>query len=74
MEVIVVIFNIEKLLRKKNKTKYWLCQKMNITSRNLNRIIHNETTSISFKYIQDFCQYLDCSIEELITIKKDKEN
>lgn len=44
---------------------------MNITSRNLNRIIHNETTSISFKYIQDFCQYLDCSIEELINRVED---
>ena len=63
--------NIEKLLKQKNKSKYWLCQNMNITSRNLNRVIKGETSSISFKYIEDLCKYLDCSIEELIDIEKD---
>ena len=67
----MVIFNIEELLKKKNKSKYWLCQNMNITSRNLNRIIYGETTSISFKYLEDFCKYLDCSLEDLINIEKD---
>lgn len=61
-------FNIEKLLKKQNKSKYWLCQKMNITNRNLNRIINGETSSISFKYIEDLCKYLECDISELISI------
>ena len=60
----MVVFNIEELLHKRNKSKYWLCQNMNITSRNLNRIIYGETSSISFNY-------LDCSLEDLIDIKKD---
>ena len=46
-------FNIEKLLKKRKKSKYWLCQNMNITNRNLNRIINGETSSISFKYLED---------------------
>ena len=71
---IMIIFNIEKLLNKQHKTKYWLCQKMNITTRNLNRIIQNKTTSISFRYIQDFCKYLQCTPSELITIIYDEEN
>lgn len=70
----MIIFNIEKLLNKQHKTKYWLCQKMNITTRNLNRIIQNKTTSISFKYIQDFCKYLQCTPNDLITIIYDEEN
>lgn len=70
----MIIFNIEKLLNKQHKTKYWLCQKMNITTRNLNRIIQNKTTSISFRYIQDFCKYLQCTPSELITIIYDEEN
>ena len=61
-------FNIEKLLKKNNKSKYWLCQQMNITNRNLNRIINSETTSISFKYLEDLCLYLNCSLDELNTI------
>lgn len=65
-------FNIEKLLKKNGKSKYWLCQKMNITTRNLNRIIRGETTSISFKYLEDLCNYLECSLNDLITIENQK--
>ncbi len=64
----MVKINIMDLLKKKNKTKYWLCQKMNITSRNLNRIIRGETKSISFKYIEELCTILDCQPNDLITI------
>ena len=46
----MVIINIEELLKKNNKSKYWLCCQMNMTSRNINRIIRGETTAISFKY------------------------
>lgn len=64
----MIIININELLKKNNKTKYWLCKNMNITSRNLNRIINGNTTSISFKYIEDFCKLLNCTPGELITI------
>lgn len=67
----MIVFNIEDLLKKRHKSKYWLCQNMNITSRNLNRVINGETSSISFKYLEDFCKYLDCSLEDLIKFKKD---
>lgn len=67
-------FNIEKLLKKKKKSKYWLYQNMNITNRNLNRIINGETTSISFKYLEELCKYLDCNLTELISIDNDNKN
>ena len=67
----MIHFNIEKLLKNKNKSKYWLCQNMNITSHNLNRVIKGETTSISFKYLEDLCKYLECSLDELIYFDKD---
>lgn len=71
----MVRINIEQLLKEKGKTKYWLCQKMNLTSRNLNRIIRGETISISFRYIEDFCIYLDCTPSDLMTIiPKEKTN
>ncbi len=69
----MIKINIEELLKKNNKSKYWLKGKMNITSRNLNKIIRGETTSISFKYIEDFCKYLNCTPGELITIIPNKE-
>lgn len=68
----MIKLNIEELLKKNNKSKYWLRQKMNLTSRNINRIIKGETTSISFKYIEDFCHYLNCTPGELITYTNEK--
>ena len=67
----MVNFNIENLLKKNGKSKYWLCKNMNITSRNLNRIIYGETTSISFKYLEDMCKFLDCELSDLISIEQD---
>ncbi len=64
----MITFNIENLLKKNEKTKYWLCQQMGITNRNLNRIIEGKTTSISFKYLEDLCKFLNCSISELINL------
>lgn len=70
----MVCFNIEALLKKEGKSKYWLCKSMNITSKNLNRIINGETTAISFKYLEDMCKYLDCQIQDLITCTIDDNN
>jgi DNA-binding Xre family transcriptional regulator len=66
----MVTIQIEKLLKENKKTKYWLCQKMNMTSRNLNRIIRGDTSSISFKYIEEFCKLLNCEPGDLIKISK----
>lgn len=70
----MVEVNIINLLKKRGKTKYWLCQQMNLTSRNLNRIIRGETISISFKYIEEFCYYLDCTPGELLTVNHEKKD
>lgn len=69
----MVKFNIESLLKKNGKSKYWLCKNMNITSRNLNRIIYGETTSISFKYLEDMCKFLNCNLSDLISIDQDDD-
>ncbi len=69
----MVKFNIESLLKKNGKSKYWLCKNMNITSRNLNRIIYGETTSISFKYLEDMCKFLNCDLTDLISIDQDDD-
>lgn len=69
----MVRLNIDKLLKEKGKFKYWLCKKMNITSRNLNRIIRGDTTAMSFKYIEEFCTLLECTPNELMSIIPNKE-
>ena len=69
----MVNIKVEELLRKQGKSKYWLCQKMNITNKNLNQVIKGKTKSISFKYIEEFCKYLECTPTELISIEEKKQ-
>ena len=64
----MVKVNIEQLLQKNKRSKYWLCNQMNITSHNLNQIILGLTKSISFRYVEDFCKYLNCTPGELFTV------
>lgn len=64
----MVKINITELLDKNQKSKYWLCQKMNIRLKNLNKIIEGETKLISFKYIEQLCTLLNCEPNDLITI------
>lgn len=68
----MVKINIIEELKKSKKTKYWLCKQMNMTSRNLNRIIRGETSSISFKYIEEICRLLNCTPGDLITLEEEK--
>ena len=68
----MVKVNIEELLNKNGKTKYWLTKQMDITYHNLNKIIYGETKSISFKFIEEFCEHLNCTPLELFTIEKEK--
>lgn len=70
----MVRVNIEKLLKENNRSKYWICNQMNITMHNLNRVIYGETKSISFRYIEDFCKYLNCTPGELFTVISDEED
>ena len=65
----MVKVNIEELLRKNNRSKYWLCNQMNITFYNLNQIIIGSTKSISFRYIEEFCKHLNGTPSELFTIE-----
>jgi len=69
----MVNIKIEELLRKQGKSKYWLCQKMNITNKNLNQVIKGKTKSISFRYIEEFCKYLECTPTDLISIEEKKQ-
>lgn len=70
----MVKVNLEKLLKENNRSKYWLCNQMNITMHNLNKVIYGETKSISFRYIEEFCKYLHCTPKELFTVEFDKED
>ena len=70
----MVKVNIEQLLKENNRSKYWLCNQMNITSHNLNQIILGLRKSISVRYVEDFCKYLNCTPGELFTIEFEEKS
>ncbi len=72
----MIQLNVEKILKKQSKSKEWLCDKMDISHYNLNKAIKGTAKSISYKYLQGFCQSLNCSFNELMTIveEEDKES
>lgn len=69
----MIILNVEELLRKQGKSKEWLCNELDISHYNLNKAIKGNAKSISYKYLQGFCQVLNCSFDELLTIVDDKK-
>ena len=69
----MVKVNLENLLKKNKRSKYWLCNQMNITMHNLNKVMFGETKSISFRYIEDFCRFLNCTPAELFTVEFEEE-
>lgn len=70
----MIKLNVEEILKRKGKTKTWLCDQMDITHYNLNKALKGNAKSISFKYLQGFCKALGCSFDELLTIIDDKED
>ena len=68
----MVYLNIEELLKKKKKTKYWLVNKMESDYQTINAMINNETKGIKFATIEKLCTILECTPNELIIIKKKK--
>jgi len=62
--------NIKHLMAINGRTKYWLAKKLETDSRFATKLIENETRSISFEMIDKLCEIFDCTISELIILKK----
>ncbi len=60
------------LLKKKNKTKYWLYIQLNMSYQNFNNMISNRTKSIKYENIELLCELLDCSPNDLFEKVEEK--
>lgn len=62
--------NVIEILKKKNKTKYWLFTKFETMSyTNFDNMIKNKTKSIKYDNIEKLCKFLECTPDDLF-IKK----
>ena len=60
------------ILEEQHKSKYWLFKRMDLTYQNFSRMVNNETRSIKYDNLEKMMTLLDCSIEDLFEITKDK--
>lgn len=62
--------NVIEILKKKNKTKYWLFTKFETMSyTNFDNMIKNKTKSIKYDNIEKLCKFLECSPDDLFVKK-----
>ena len=65
----MLYLNIEKLLEKNGRSKYWLVQELKSNYTVINNMIDNNTTGIKFDTIEKLCELFDCTPNDLFVIK-----
>lgn len=65
--------NVDNLLKKNGKTKYWLFNELNKISpmsyTNFNNLVSNKTKSIKYDNIEKLCTILQCEPNDLFITK-----
>ncbi len=70
----IYYFNLENLLKKRNISKYMLEKETGIDHKTIQNYCLGNLQRIDMRVIAIFCEYLDCSFEDIITYEKTKEN
>ncbi len=69
----MVELNVDNLLKKKNKSRYWLFNQLNSTKimsySNFLNLIDSRTKSIKYENIEKLCSILECTPNDLFIIK-----
>ncbi len=63
---LMVRLNALELLQKKGKTKYWLYKQLGMSYQNFNKMVNNQTKSVSYENIEAMCQLLECTPNDLL--------
>lgn len=69
----MVHLNVQALLDKKGKTRYWLYKQLGMSYQNFKRMIDNETQSIRYERIETLCLLLECTPNELFEFDLERE-
>ena len=69
MEVYMLYLNVKELLKKKQKTKYWLVQNMHSDYKTISDMMDNKTSGIKFETIEKLCILLDCTPNDIFKIE-----
>ena len=65
VEVVILHFRIDEILKEKGKTRYWLYMQLGLSYQNFKKIVENETTAIKFENLKAICDILECTPNDL---------
>ncbi len=65
--VYMITLNIDKLLKDRGKTRYWLSKQISTDYDNFCKMAANKTSSIRFKTIDNICSVLEITPAELFS-------
>ena len=64
----MIKMNVQELLDKKGKTRYWLVKQLDSNYETINRLCDNSSSAIYLETIEKLCSVFHCSPDELFTI------
>lgn len=64
----MIRFNIEALLEKRGKTRYWLAKQSGMSHQNVTKMVRNQAKGVRLETIEIFCQVLECTPNDLFII------
>lgn len=66
-----VEIKLEALLKDKSISKNKICKYCDMQRTQLNKYCHNEMDRVDLSILARLCEYIDCSIEDILEYKKD---
>lgn len=63
-------FNVQNLLDRAGKTRYWLVKQMNSDYATINRICDNHGKSVRFDTLEKLMQIFDCPVSDILVEKE----
>jgi len=59
---------VDSLLKREDKTRYWLANEIGVTYQNLRNLCNNNTTAIKFEILENICFALHCTPNDILII------
>lgn len=69
-----MLINIDSILKRKGKSRYWLSNQIKMTYPNLKRLCDNNTSSISFEILEQICTVLNCTPNDILIFEESKND
>ena len=70
-EYLMIKLDVLRILKAQGKTKYWLYKQLGMSYQNFNKMVNNQTRSVSYENIEAMCLLLNCTPNDLLVISEE---